>query len=159
MEPALYYLLLRFSRWRELHSKLGTTKKEKLCSCAYCSNADCSITHNIISSMAPHEFNVVLRTTTDEFNVIPRSYDVILRNMTWHKVAWHDMSWHNVAWLGNTWHDNTVDNEALVVQPSRDFRATAYKFRAFMSRNKCLGKLENLLNRKVTWIFEVSQTW
>ena len=59
-----------------------TTKKEnKLCSGADCSNADCSNTHNIISSMAPHEFNVVLRTTTDEFNVIPgHGYDVKLHN-------------------------------------------------------------------------------
>ena len=86
-------------------------------------------------------------------------HEVTWRDMTWHNVAWRDMTWHNVALLDNTWHDNTVDNKALVVQASRDFRATAYKFRAFMSRNECLGKLENLLNRKVTWIFEVSQTW
>ena len=33
-------------------------------------SAVCSNTHNIISSMAPHEFNVVPRTTTDEFNVL-----------------------------------------------------------------------------------------
>ena len=38
-----------------------------------CSGANCSNTHNIISSMAPHKFNVVLRTTTDEFNVLPRT--------------------------------------------------------------------------------------
>ena len=30
-------------------------------------------THNIISLMAPHEFNFILKTTTDEFNVIPRT--------------------------------------------------------------------------------------
>ena len=35
------------------------------------SGVNCSNTHNIISSMAPHEFNVILRTTTDEFNVLP----------------------------------------------------------------------------------------
>ena len=33
----------------------GTTKKEN----QLCSGANCSSTHNIISSMAPHEFNVV----------------------------------------------------------------------------------------------------
>ena len=38
-----------------------------------CSGANCSNTHNIISSMAPHEFNVILRTTMDEFNVLPRT--------------------------------------------------------------------------------------
>ena len=47
----------------QLHSKSGTTKKEN----QLCSGANCSNTHNINSSMAPHEFNV-LRTTTDEFN-------------------------------------------------------------------------------------------
>ena len=30
-------------------------------------------THTIISSMASHEFNVILRTTTDGFNVLPRT--------------------------------------------------------------------------------------
>ena len=68
-------------------------------------------------------------------------HDVAWRDMTWPNVAWRDMTWHNVAWLDNTWHDNTIDNKALVVQPSRDFRATAYKFRAFMSRKECLGEL------------------
>ena len=91
-------------------------------------------------------------------------HDVTWGDMRWHDVAWRDMTWrgitwHDVTWLDNTWHDNTVDNKALVVQPSRDFRATAYKFRAFMSRNECLSKLKNLLNREVTWIFEVYQTW
>ena len=40
-------------------------------SCAVVSN--CSKTHNIFSSMAPHEFSVILRTTTDEFNVLSRT--------------------------------------------------------------------------------------
>ena len=35
-----------------------------------CSGANCSNTHNIISSIAPYEFNVILRTTMDEFNVL-----------------------------------------------------------------------------------------
>ena len=30
-------------------------------------------TLSIISQMAPREFNVVLRTTTDEFNILPRT--------------------------------------------------------------------------------------
>ena len=52
----------------------------------------------------------------------------------------------------------SVGNKALVVWPSGDFRATAYKFRAFFqSTNEFLGNLENLLNRKL--IIEVPQTW
>ena len=51
-----------------LASRVRTNKEKHLCSGANCSN-----THNIISSMAPHEFNVILRTTTDEFNVLPRT--------------------------------------------------------------------------------------
>ena len=91
-------------------------------------------------------------------------HDVAWRDMTWHDVTchdvtWRDMTWHDETWRDMTWHDNKVDNKALVVWPSRVFRATAYKFRAFLSRNECLGNYENLLNRKVTWIFEVSQTW
>ena len=62
-----------------------------------------------------------------------------------------------LIWINCVWKES-VDNEALVVWPSRDFRATTYKFRAFLSRNECLGNLKNLLNQKVTLIFEVSQT-
>ena len=95
-------------------------------------------------------------------------HDVAWSGMTWHNVTWRDKTWRDVAWRGVTWHDvtwhdnkvdNKVDNKALIVWPSRVFRATAYKFRAFLSRNECLGNLKNLLNRKVTWIFEVPQTW
>ena len=32
--------------------------------------AQVAATHNIIPSMAPHEFNIILRTTTDVFNVL-----------------------------------------------------------------------------------------
>ena len=81
--------------------------------------------------------------------------DVTWHDVTWRGMTWRDMTWHNVAWHDITWHDNKV----LVVWPSLNFRATAYKFTAFLSRNECLGNLENLLNRKMTWIFEVSQTW
>ena len=35
--------------------------------------AQIAATLGIISQMAPREFNVVLRTTTDEFNVLPRT--------------------------------------------------------------------------------------
>ena len=85
-------------------------------------------------------------------------HDVKLRDITWLDVAWRNMTRHDVAWQDMTWHDTKVDNKALMVCPFRDFRATAYKFRASLSRNECLGNLENLLNQKVTWVFEVSQT-
>ena len=65
--------------------------------------------------------------------------------MTWHDMTWRDMTWHYVAWHDITGHDRKVDNKALVVWPFHDFRATAYKFRAFMSRNECLGNLKNLV--------------
>ena len=61
--------------------------------------------------------------------------DVTWRDLTWQDVTWRNMTWHNVAWHDITWHDNKDDDKALVVWPSRDFRATAYKFRAFLSRN------------------------
>ena len=53
---------------------VGYDKKEN----QLCSGANCSNTHNIISSMAPHEFNVVLRTTTDKFNVLPRTKCLVM---------------------------------------------------------------------------------
>ena len=62
-----------------------------------------------------------------------------------------------LIWINCVW-KKSANNEALVVWPSRDFRATTYKFRAFLSRNECLGNLENLSNQKVSWIFEVSKT-
>ena len=65
-------------------------------------------------------------------------HDVTWREITWHYVTWRDMTWHNVAWRDITWHDNKFDSKALVVWPSRDFRATVYKFRAFLSRNECV---------------------
>ena len=64
-----------------------------------CSGANCSNTHNIISSMAPHEFNVILRTTTDEFNVIPRTKISTYLNST--SFIWYEsksvtiMSWRH----------------------------------------------------------------
>ena len=100
--------------------KSGTTKKEnQLCSGADCSNADCSNTHNIISSMAPHEFNVVPRTTTNEFNVIPRTYDGnndrtrsgIMEN--WIKHELYHLN-NEILW----WHDVTHDN----IMSSHDIR-------------------------------------
>ena len=33
---------------------------------------------NIISSMAPHEIIVILRTTADEFNVLLRTYNILV---------------------------------------------------------------------------------
>ena len=49
-----------------------------------------SNTHNIISSMAPHEFNVVLRTCMDEFNVIPRTVLCFLLHRGWNNdVLYH----------------------------------------------------------------------
>ena len=60
-------------------------------------------------------------------------HDVAWRDMTWHDVTWRDMTWYDVAWRDMTWHDNKVDNKALVVWPSSDFRATAYKFIAFLT--------------------------
>ena len=78
------------------------------------------------------------------------------RDVTLQDVTWRGMTWHNVAWR-----DMTI--KLTIKRWSCDrpatFRATAYKFRAFLSKNECLGNLENLLNRKVTWIFEVFQTW
>ena len=35
-----------------------------------CCGANCSQTHNIISLLVPDEFNVIIRTTTDEFNCL-----------------------------------------------------------------------------------------
>ena len=58
-------------------------------------------------------------------------HDLAWRGITWHNVTWGDMTWHSVAWHDITWHDNKVDNKVLVVWPSRDFRATAYKCWAF----------------------------
>ena len=37
-----------------------------------CGSANCSLLVEYHSLLAPDEFNVILRTTTDEFNVIPR---------------------------------------------------------------------------------------
>ena len=52
--------------WNLAAAHSGTTNKEN----QLCSDANCSNTHNIIPLMAPHECNVILRTTTDEFIVI-----------------------------------------------------------------------------------------
>ena len=84
-------------------------------------------------------------------------HDMTWCAMTWHDMTWRDMTRHDVTWRDMTWHDNEVDNKALVVWPSRVFRAIAYKFRAFLSKNEYLGNFKNLLNRKVTLIFEVAQ--
>ena len=103
-------------------------------------------------------------------------HDVAWRDMTWHDVtsrdiAWHDvtrrdMTWHNVTWRDMTWHDVTWRDMTIkltIKHWSCDHRASfcaiAYKFKAFLPKNERLGNLENLLNRKVTCIFEVPRTW
>ena len=55
--------------------QVGYDQKGKLA----VNGANCSNIHNIISSMAPHEFNVILRTTTDEFNILPRTFHLYIR--------------------------------------------------------------------------------
>ena len=91
--------------------------------------------------------------------------DVTWREMTWHDVKWRDMTWHDVTWCDMMWYDGTWRDMTIKLTVKHwscghhtSFRAIAYKFRAFLSRNECLGNFENLLNRKVTWIFEVPQT-
>ena len=84
--------------------------------------------------------------------------DVAWLNKMWRDITWRDMTWNDVAWRGMTWNNMTIKwtiNRALVVGLSGDICAIAYKFRAFSSRNECFGKLENLLNWKKTWMFDV----
>ena len=57
-----------------LHSKSGTTKmKIQLCSGAYSRN-----TRYHFPWWCHMSFNVILRTTTDEFNVLPRTFSKLL---------------------------------------------------------------------------------
>ena len=48
--------------------KVGYDQQRKLTAAA-----QIAATLSIISQMVPREFNVILRTTTDEFNVLPRT--------------------------------------------------------------------------------------
>ena len=93
-------------------------------------------------------------------------HDVTWRDMTWHDVTWRDIMWNDVKWCSMTWHDVTWRDMTIKLTIKHwscdhhaSFRAIAYTLRAFLSRNECLGYFKNLLNRKVTWIFEVLQTW
>ena len=87
--------------------------------------------------------------------------DLTRNDATWREMMWHDVTWHDGTWRDMTWRDMTM--KLTIKHWSCDrrasFRAIAYKFRAFLSRNECCGNFENLLNRKMIWIFEVPQTW
>ena len=81
-------------------------------------------------------------------------HDVTWRDMTWDDVTWRDMTWHDVTWHDVTWRDMTIKltiKRWSYVWPSNDFRATAYKFRTYLTSTS-----EYLLNWKSTWIFEVT---
>ena len=101
--------------------------------------------------------------------------DVTWRGMTWCDLTWRDMTWHDmdvttcqdvsgrvrtVTWHDMTWRDMTMKLTIKYWSCDRHacFCAIAYKFIAFLSRNEYLGNCEKLLNRKVTSIFEVTQT-
>ena len=71
----------------DLENKQSSHNNKQICASG-CTN--CSQTHGIISLLVPHELNVIIRTTMDEFDVIPRT--TVVCTFTYSMQAW-------VGWL------------------------------------------------------------
>ena len=136
----------RDTPWHDVTWRVVTIKLTlKRWSCDHPATFDVTWRHMTWCDMMWHDVYGMTWLTSHDMT----RHAVALRDM-WHYVAWGDMTWHDVTRHDMTCRNNRIYNKALVVWPFCDFPATAYKFRAFFSKNECFGNLENFLNRKMT---------